>query len=54
MSTADSLKTTYAEEMKDLWSANNQMARVVQVMADKAHDPKLKQALVASIEGINA
>ncbi|MDO9714364.1 YciE/YciF ferroxidase family protein [Paracraurococcus lichenis] len=53
MSNPDNLKEVYAEEMKDLWSANDQMARAVQVMAGKAHDPKLKQTLESSVEGIN-
>ena len=53
MSNPDSLKEVYAEEMKDLWSANDQMARAVQAMAVKARDPKLKQTLEKSVEGIN-
>ena len=53
MSNPDSLKEVYAEEMKDLWSANDQMARAVQAMAGKVHDPKLKQTLESSVEGIN-
>jgi ferritin-like metal-binding protein YciE len=52
MSTSESLKDVYADELKDLWSANDQMTKVVQVMADKAHDPKLKQTLEKSITGI--
>jgi ferritin-like metal-binding protein YciE len=38
--------------MKDLWSANDQMTKVVKVMADKAHDAKLKQALGKSLTEI--
>jgi ferritin-like metal-binding protein YciE len=52
MSTSESLKDVYADELKDLWSANDQMTKVVKVMAGKAHDPKLKQALERSITGI--
>lgn len=53
MAISESLKDVYADELKDLWSANDQMTKVVQVMAGKAHDPKLKQALEKSITGIN-
>jgi ferritin-like metal-binding protein YciE len=52
MSTPDSLKAVYFDEMKDLWSANDQMTRAVQTMAGKAHDPKLKQTLEQSVNGI--
>jgi ferritin-like metal-binding protein YciE len=48
----DSLKELYADEMKDLWSANDQMSQAVKTMAEKAHDPKLKQTLEASVKGI--
>jgi ferritin-like metal-binding protein YciE len=52
MPSSESLKDVYADELKDLWSANDQMTKVVKVMAEKAHDPKLKQALEKSITGI--
>jgi ferritin-like metal-binding protein YciE len=52
MSARESLKDIYADELKDLWSANDQMTKVVKVMAGKAHDPKLKQALEKSLTGI--
>jgi ferritin-like metal-binding protein YciE len=52
MSGPDSLKEIYTDEIKDLWSANDQMARVVKTMAQKAHDAKLKHNLEKSIEGI--
>jgi ferritin-like metal-binding protein YciE len=52
MSAPNSLKETYADEMKDLWSANDQMTRAVKAMAEKAHDPKLKQTLETSVAGI--
>jgi len=45
MPAPESLKEVYADEMKDLWSANDQMTRAVTTMAGKAHDPKLKQTL---------
>jgi len=53
MASSSKLKEVYADELKDLWSANDQMAKVVKVMSQKAHDPKLKQALEKSITGIN-
>ena len=52
MSTPTSLKETYADEMKDLWSANDQMTQAVKTLAGKAHDPKLKEMLEASVKGI--
>ena len=52
MSAPESLKDVYADELKDLWSANDQMTQVVKTMAEKAHDPKLKQTLENSIKGI--
>ena len=52
MANPGSLKEVYAEEMKDLWSANDQMTRAVQAMAGKASDPKLKRTLEQSVEGI--
>jgi ferritin-like metal-binding protein YciE len=52
VSTSESLQDVYADELKDLWSANDQMTKVVKVMAGKAHDPKLKQALENSLAGI--
>ena len=53
MSTPETLKDVYTDEIKDLWSANDQMARALTEIAPTAHDPKLKQALQLSIEGIN-
>ena len=52
MSKPNNLKDIYADEIRDLWSANDQMTRVVKVMATRAHDAKLKQALENSIVGI--
>ncbi len=53
MSAPESLKDVYSDEIKDLWSANDQMARAVKTMAGKAHDPELKKTLESSVEGIN-
>jgi ferritin-like metal-binding protein YciE len=52
MSAPEDLKDVYADEMKDLWSANDQMSKVVKLMAGKAQDPKLKLALEKSISDI--
>ena len=53
MPSPTNLKELYADEMKDLWSANDQMARVMTTLAGKAHDPKLKQSLEESVSGIS-
>ena len=52
MSSPESLQEVYADEMKDLWSANDQMSKVLKTMAGKAHDPKLKEMLEESMSGI--
>jgi len=52
MSSVNSLKDVYIEEMRDLWSANDQMQRVMQSMSEKASDSALKDMLAKSIEGI--
>ncbi len=52
MPAPDSLAEIYGDEMKDLWSANDQMTRAVKTMAEKAHDPKLKDMLDKAIAGI--
>ena len=52
MSQISSLKELYADEMKDLWSANDQMAKALKKIAPKASDTKLKEMLVSSQEGI--
>ena len=52
MPESDSLNQIYADEMRDLWSANDQMTRAVKMMAEKAHDANLKHTLEASVAGI--
>lgn len=52
MSAPSSLKDIYLDELKDLWSANDQMARAVRQLGDQASDPKLKQMLQDSVGGI--
>jgi ferritin-like metal-binding protein YciE len=53
MSTPQTLKDIYADEIKDLWSANDQMAKVVKVMATKAGNAELKRVLEKSVSGIS-
>ena len=53
MPASSDLTAIYADEMKDLWSANDQMAKIVKTMAEKAHDPELKSMLGESLAGIN-
>ncbi len=48
----ENLSDVYADEIKDLWSANDQMVKVVKTMAQKAHDKDLKKALESSLAGI--
>jgi ferritin-like metal-binding protein YciE len=52
MSSAHSLKDIYIEEMRDLWSANDQMQRLMQSLGDKASNSRLKEMLARSITGI--
>ncbi|RZL76475.1 MAG: ferritin-like domain-containing protein [Sphingomonas sp.] len=52
MSTPEDLKDIYVDEMKDLWSANDQMLKLVKKITTKASDPKLKEMLTTSHEGI--
>ena len=49
---AETLKDIYVEEMRDLWSANDQMQRVMRSMGQKASDQKLKQLIEQSVAGI--
>ncbi len=52
MPSSENLKQVYIEEMRDLWSANDQMQRVVKEMSDKASDKTLKDLLAKSVSGI--
>lgn len=49
---ASTLKELYVENMQDLWSANDQMTKAVKELSGKVGDPKLKQMLEHSIDGI--
>ena len=46
------LKDLYVDELKDLWSANDQMARALKKIEPKATDAKLKAMLTKSQDGI--
>lgn len=52
MSTPENLNDVYVDELKDLWSANDQMLRVIKKFATKASDASLKEMLTESQEGI--
>ena len=52
MSKISTLKELYADEMKDLWSANDQMAKALKKIAPEATDPQLKELLADSQTGI--
>jgi ferritin-like metal-binding protein YciE len=52
MSTPEDLKDVYTDELKDLWSANDQMLKVVKKLTTKASDASLKDMLKSSQEGI--
>ena len=52
MSAPITLEELYVEEMKDLWSANDQMTRAVKELGGHAHDAKLKKMLDQSVQGI--
>jgi ferritin-like metal-binding protein YciE len=52
MSEVSSLSDLYLDELKDLWSANDQMVRALKKIAPKATNPKLKQMLDDSQAGI--
>ena len=49
----DSLKDVYHDELADLWSANDQMAKVVKSLGPKVHDEKLKALFEKSAAGIS-
>ena len=52
MSTPTSLKEVYTDEIKDLWSANDQMVKTLSTLNEGVHDPKLKQHFSESLAGI--
>ncbi|UAK25626.1 ferritin-like domain-containing protein [Sphingomonas nostoxanthinifaciens] len=52
MSTPEDLQEIYIDELKDLWSANDQMNRVLKKISSKATDPALKEMLTKWHDGI--
>ena len=52
MSTPEDLQEIYTDELKDLWSANDQMLKVLKKITSKASDPALKDMLTNSQAGI--
>ena len=52
MSTPEDLKDLYTDELKDLWSANDQMQRLLKKITSKASDAALKEMITKSQEGI--
>ncbi len=48
----EDLDDLYIDELKDLWSANDQMTKIVKKLVTKASDPKLKALLGNSVDGI--
>ena len=53
MPAPEDLKDLYVDELKDLWSANDQMQRTVKKLATRAQDERLKELLNRSVEGIS-
>ena len=53
MSDISNLSDIYIDELKDLWSANDQMARSLKKIAQNASNPKLQKMLEASQKGIS-
>lgn len=53
MSKITNLQELYVDELKDLWSANDQMVRALKRIAPQATHPKLKSLLESSPTGIN-
>jgi hypothetical protein len=51
MSTPEDLKGLYTDELKDLWSANDQMQRVLKEIAPKTSDPSLR-CLIPRFDGV--
>lgn len=52
MSDLTSLSDIYIDELKDLWSANDQMVKALKKIAPKATNAKLQDMLVTSQQGI--
>ena len=48
----ETLRELYVDELKDLWSANDQMVKVLKKIAPQATNAKLKSMLKSSHDGI--
>lgn len=53
MSAPEKLNDIYVDEMKDLWSANDQMLKVPKTITTKASDPKLKELIAGQDERVS-
>ena len=53
MSSPENLNDLYIDELKDLWSANDQMQRCIKKLLTKASDNSLKEMLTRSQQGIS-
>ena len=53
MSKITNLQELYVDELKDLWSANDQMVRALQKISPQATNPKLKSLLESAPTGID-
>ena len=53
MSSPQNLNDLYIDELKDLWSANDQMQRCIKKLVTKASDILLKEMLTRSQQGIS-
>ncbi len=52
MPAPESLKEVYTDEIKDLWSANEQMIRALTTLNEGVQDKKLKEHFTQSLAGI--
>ncbi len=52
MAAPEDLKEIYTDELMDLWSANDQMKKVLKKITSKADDATLKEMLTKSQDGI--
>ncbi|MDN4633780.1 DUF892 family protein [Sphingomonas sp. PsM26] len=52
MAEIETLQELYVDELKDLWSANDQMAKALEKIAKQATNDKLKDRLQSSQDGI--
>ena len=53
MSTPEDLDDLYTDELKDLWSANDQMLKVLKKITSKVSDAGLKEMLAKSQDGVS-